>query len=93
MAAEDEGEDRVVVGRVLFRQEHRFTVVEDDGTVQLFLLTHDAGVEGEQLDRWQQEKARIAIHCRREPHLIALAATNVRAVEPASDLSSTSPPS
>ena len=51
-------------GIVSIVQESRFQLTDADGVSHLFLLSHSAGVEPEQLPPLQHEQARIRVRYR-----------------------------
>jgi hypothetical protein len=75
------GEERVVphsmTGRITLVQEHRFKLVDDRGVAHLFVLAHDAPLEGPELEGLQATGARVRVAYGRAPNLIALVAHDV----------------
>jgi hypothetical protein len=58
-------------GRVLLVQEGRFMLETDQGVRRLFILSHDAAVEAQQLPPLQRTQARIRVMFRPAPDMIA----------------------
>ena len=62
---------RSIEGLVTIVQEGRFQLVDDAGVAHLFLLSHAAAADPEQLVPLQREQARVRVNYRPTPRLIA----------------------
>lgn len=65
-------------GTITLVQEERFQLACDDGTKRLFVLSHDAPLEGDELAALQREGARVEVQYDDRPDLLAHAAHRVR---------------
>jgi hypothetical protein len=54
---------KIVRGRILLVQEGRFMLRTESGTGQLFVLSHRAAVEPQQLPPLQRAQARVEVEC------------------------------
>ena len=68
-----------VSGIVVLAQETRFRLVDDEGRDRLFLLSHSAGIEPEDLPRLQREKTRVLVGYSHGPGLVAQVANAIYA--------------
>ena len=55
---------KVMEGTVLYVQEGRFEVQPDEGACQLFVLSHRASLEPQQLPSLQRAQARVRVRYR-----------------------------
>lgn len=62
---------KMASGVIVLAQETRFRLVDDDGRSHIFVLSHGAGVEPQDLPRLQREQSRISVAYREAPHLVA----------------------
>jgi hypothetical protein len=74
------------VGRVSLVQESRFQLVEDDGRSTLFILSHAAPIEPQDLPALQRRAARIAVRCDPAPGKIACVAHSIRLLDQAPEM-------
>ncbi|MDJ0386889.1 hypothetical protein QMO56_02075 [Roseomonas sp. E05] len=65
---------KTMEGVVTIVQEGRFQLTDDGGVSHLFLLSHDAALEPEQLPPLQHRQARVRVHYTAARNLIALVA-------------------
>ncbi len=72
---------KTVRGRILFVQEGRFMLRDESGAGQLFVLSHRASVEAEQLPPLQHAQARVEVECEDEPKGMSAVAYAVRVLE------------
>jgi hypothetical protein len=68
-----------VSGRIVLAQETRFRLVDDEGRDQLFLLSHKAGIEPEDLSRLQREQTRVRVEYSHGPGMVAMVADAIHA--------------
>jgi hypothetical protein len=61
---------RCMNGTVTIVQESRFQMTDDDGVSHLFILSHAASAEPEQLSALQARQARVRVHYTPAPGLI-----------------------
>jgi hypothetical protein len=64
-------------GIITLVQEHRFRLVDDDGAHALFVLSHDAPLEWQDLERLQQAGKPVRISHEPAPGKIAAIAHDV----------------
>lgn len=60
-----------VAGTITLVQEERFQLACDDGVKRLFILSHDAPLEAEELARLKREGAHVEVQYDDRPELIA----------------------
>ena len=65
-------------GTITLIQEERFQLDCDDGTKRLFVLSHDAPLESDELARLKNEGARVEVEYDERPGLIAHTAHRLR---------------
>ncbi|WP_431271812.1 hypothetical protein [Dankookia sp. P2] len=75
------------VGRVSLVQEGRFQLVEDDGCSTLFVLSHAAAIEPQDLPALQRDSSRIAVRCYAAPGKVAQVAHAIRVLDRAPETS------
>ncbi len=68
----------VAVGKVVVVQEGRFRLISDDGRAHLFLLTHDAPLEAQDLLDLARRQARVCVDYAGAPGLVARLARDIR---------------
>jgi hypothetical protein len=66
-----------VAGTITLVQEERFQLACDDGVQRLFILSHDASLEAEELSRLKREGAHVEVLYDDRPNLIAHTAHGV----------------
>jgi hypothetical protein len=64
-------------GVITFAQEDRFQLAAADGSHHLFILTHGARSEGDDLQRWFRAQLPVRVRYRSAPHLIACIAERI----------------
>lgn len=69
-----------VTGRIIFVQEERFRMVDDEGRSFLFDLSYKAPVSHDDLVAWSRAKARLRVEYEGEPEMESGVAHRVRAV-------------
>jgi hypothetical protein len=69
------------IGRVSLVQESRFQLVEDDGRSTLFVLSHAAAIEPQDLPALQRDSSRIAVRCDAAPGKVAQVAHAIRILD------------
>ncbi|MBV9653752.1 MAG: hypothetical protein JOZ42_04220 [Acetobacteraceae bacterium] len=69
---------KIVRGRILFAQEGRFMLRTESGTGQLFVLSHDAGVEPQQLPPLQHAQAEVEVEFDETPGGLSAVARAIR---------------
>jgi hypothetical protein len=69
------------VGRVSLVQEGRFQLVEDDGRSTLFILSHGATIEPQDLPALQRDASRVSVRCDAAPGKIAEVAHAIRILD------------
>ena len=67
----------ILEGRVLLVQEGRFMLETDDGDHHLFILSHKAPLEPQQLPPLQHSQSRVRVSYARVPEVIAYTAHTV----------------
>ncbi|HWX47594.1 MAG TPA: hypothetical protein VNZ61_06040 [Roseomonas sp.] len=72
---------RTMEGVVTIVQEGRFQLTDDDGVSHLFLLSHRAAVEPDQLPPLQHHQARVRVHYTPARNLIGFVAHSVERSE------------
>jgi hypothetical protein len=65
---------KTLQGTVLLVQEGRFMLESDQGDSHLFILSHRAGLEPQQLPPLQHRQARVRVTYDEAPHLVGLTA-------------------
>ncbi len=60
---------RKLKGRIIVVQEDRFRIVEDSGRGYLFTLSHKAGINQEDLERFRDAGTRVDVEYEGEPNL------------------------
>jgi hypothetical protein len=73
---------KTAIGVIAVVQEHRFRLAADDGRWQLFVLAHDAPLEGPELQALQRARVRVAVRYVDAPDLIAGIARDVVPIGP-----------
>lgn len=71
---------RTMEGIVTITQESRFQLLDDRGASHLFLLSHDAAAEPQQLTRLMKDQSRVRVRYSAPHNLIALTAHAVDVV-------------
>lgn len=66
-------------GIITVVQEHRFKLVNERGVANLFVLAHDAPLEGPELQWLEATQTPVEVTWSRVPNLIANVAHDVRA--------------
>ena len=61
----------VAKGIIVLAQETRFRLMDDEGRGRMFLLSHKADIEPQDLPLLQQAQSRVAVVYDKAPHLIA----------------------
>jgi hypothetical protein len=69
------------IGRVSLVQESRFQLVGDDGRSTLFVLSHAASIEPQDLPALQRDSTRIAVRCDAAPGKVAQVAHAIRILD------------
>jgi hypothetical protein len=69
------------VGHVSLVQESRFQLVEDDGRSTLFILSHAAAIDPQDLPALQRDASRIAVRCSAAPGRVAQVAHTIRILD------------
>jgi len=75
---------KTLEGTVLLVQEGRFMVQTSEGETHLFVLSHRAPLEPQQLPPLQHAHARVRVTYDDAPHVIALTAHAIERVAPQS---------
>ncbi len=68
---------RRMEGVLTIAQEGRFQLTNDHGISHLFILSHSAEAEPEQLSSLQQRQARVCVEYSRPRNLLALVAHSI----------------
>ena len=68
---------RTLTGVIALVQEYRFRLVTDEGRWELFVLAHDAPLEGRELQTLQRSRTRVAVRYVDADDLIAGIARDV----------------
>jgi hypothetical protein len=64
-------------GVITLVQEHRFHLVDDDGAHKLFILSHDAPLEWQDLERLEKSASHVRVSYEDAPGMIAATAHDV----------------
>ena len=62
---------KMVTGIIVLAQETRFRLVDDGGRSRIFILSHRAGIEPQDLPRLQRAQTRVSVAYSEAPHLVA----------------------
>lgn len=65
-------------GIVTIVQESRFQLTDEEGAAHLFLLSHAAAAEPQQLGRLQAEQARVEVRYTEPHNIIGLVAHSIK---------------